>query len=142
MYLGPRIRRFRATATAEGMEATMGDFARKRFEEADETRSFDHGKVQVVHLAGTTAGMAEFEPGWRWSTDVKPIAGTQSCQAHHVGYALSGTLGVRTDEGQEHEIRPGDAYEILPGHDGWVVGDESFRGLEFQSETAERYGRS
>jgi hypothetical protein len=119
----------------------MGEVARRRFEEPDETRSFGHGKGLIVKLAGSTAALAEMEPGWRWSTDIKPIVGTDSCQAHHVGYALAGTLHVQTDEGEELDIGPGDAFEILPGHDGWVVGEETYRAIEFQSETAERYGR-
>ncbi|MDP9340713.1 MAG: cupin domain-containing protein [Actinomycetota bacterium] len=119
----------------------MGEFARKRFDEADETRSFDHGKGYVVHLAGSSASLGELEPGWSWSADVKPIAGTDSCQFHHVGYALEGTLHVLTNEGEEHEINAGDAYEILPGHDAWVVGDQTYRALEFQSETAAQLGR-
>ena len=82
----------------------MGGVASKSFEKSDETRSFEHGKVDVVHLAGSTAGQATFEPGWRWSTSVKPIVGTDSCQGHHLGYVLSGTLHVMTDEGDEVDI--------------------------------------
>jgi hypothetical protein len=119
----------------------MGQYASKRFEAPDETRSFEHGKVDVVHLAGSTAAQATFEPGWRWSTSVKPIVGTDSCGGHHVGYALSGSLHVVTDEGNEFDIGPGDAYEILPGHDAWVSGDDTFRSLEFQSETAEAFAK-
>jgi hypothetical protein len=119
----------------------MGDFASKRFEQPDETRSFEHGKGDVVHLAGSTAARTMFEPGWRWSTSVKPIVGTDSCQAHHVGYVLAGTLHVITDEGGELELGPGDVYEILPGHDAWVVGDQTYSALEFESETAARYAK-
>jgi hypothetical protein len=117
----------------------MGEFASKRFERPDETRSFEHGKGYVVHLAGSTAAKATLEPGWRWSTSVKPIAGTDSCQAHHVGYVLAGALHIRSDEGDELEVRAGDVYEILPGHDAWVVGDQTYAALEFESDTAERY---
>ena len=119
----------------------MGGISRKRFEEPDDTRSFEHGSGSMVKLAVSSAGMFEFQPGWTWSGDIKPIAGTDSCQVHHVGYALAGRLIVRSDEGEEMEIGPGDAYEILPGHEGKVVGDETFRGLEFQSEAAERYAK-
>ena len=120
----------------------MGEAARKRFDEPDETRTVDKGIIETVRLAGSMAGRATFEPGWRWSESVKPVVGTDACEAHHVGYALSGSLHVRTDEGSELDIGPGDAYEILPGHDAWVVGDEAFRALEFQSTTVESYGKA
>jgi hypothetical protein len=120
----------------------MGQAARRRFDEPDETRTLDKGLVETVRLAESTAGRARLEPGWRWSESVKPIVGTDACEAHHVGYALSGTLHVRTNEGDELDIGPEDAYEILPGHDAWVVGDEPFHALEFQSATAESYGKA
>jgi hypothetical protein len=119
----------------------MGELASRRFERPDETRSFEHGKGYVVHLAEATAAKSTLEPGWRWSTSVKPIAGTDSCQAHHVGYALGGTLHIRSDEGEDMEVHAGEAYEILPGHDAWVVGDQPYSGLEFESATAERYAK-
>jgi hypothetical protein len=119
----------------------MGAYATKSFDKPDETRSFEHGRVDVVHLAGSSAAQATFEPGWRWSNDVKPVAGTDSCQAHHLGYALAGALHVVAGDGDEFDIGPGDAYEILPGHDAWVVGDDPFQGLEFQSQTAAEYAK-
>jgi hypothetical protein len=97
----------------------------------DETRTFDHGRVEVVEIGGSTIGRYTFEPGWRWSESVKPIARTESCQAHHVGYVLSGRLHVITDDGDEAEIGPGEAYDIQPGHDGWVEGDEAVTSVEF-----------
>lgn len=119
----------------------MGNAASKRFEQPDETRSFKNGQLDVVHLAGSTAARATLGPGWRWSTSVKPISGTESCQSHHVGYCLSGSLHVLTDEGNEFDIGPGDVYELLPGHDAWVTGDDTFSALEFQSKTAEEYAK-
>ena len=119
----------------------MGDFARKSFDKPDESRAIDSGQIDVVHLAGSTAARATFEPGWRWSTSIKPVVGGDSCQNHHVGYALSGAIHVQTDGGEELEIGPGDVYEILPGHDAWVVGDDTFQGLEFQSKTAETFAK-
>jgi uncharacterized cupin superfamily protein len=86
----------------------------------------------MVTVAGSTVGRFTFQPGWRWSESVKKLAGTDSCQAHHVGYAMSGHLHVMTDDGTEQDIRAGDAYNIPPGHDGWVVGDEAFHSVEFQ----------
>ena len=119
----------------------MGQYASSSFEKPDETRSFEHGHVDVVHLSTSTAARMTFEPGWRWSTSVKPVAGTDTCQGHHVGYALAGSLHVVTDEGEEFDIGPGDSYEVLPGHDAWVIGDDVFQGLEFRSKTAEEYAK-
>ncbi len=106
----------------------------------DETRTFDHGQVQVVKIAGATIGRYTFEPGWKWSESVKPIAKTDSCQAHHVGYILTGRLHVVSDDGAEAELGRGDAYEVEPGHDAWVVGDEAVTSVEFTG--AETYAKS
>jgi mannose-6-phosphate isomerase-like protein (cupin superfamily) len=103
----------------------------------DEIRTFDRGGAEIVKVAGTTIGRYTFEPGWRWSESVKPIAGTDSCRVHHVGYVVSGRLHVATEDGGEAELAPGDAYEIEPGHDAWVVGDEPVTLVEFVG--AERY---
>ena len=67
---------------------------------------------------------ATLEPGWKWSTCVKPIAKTESCQASHLAYHISGRLRVRMDDGSEEEFGPGDVGEVPPGHDAWVVGNE------------------
>jgi hypothetical protein len=90
----------------------------------DEKRSFDHGEMHIVNVAGATIGRAVFRPGWKWSNDVKPIAGTDSCQAPHTGYVISGHMHVVMDDGTEGDAGPGDAVAISPGHDAWVVGDE------------------
>jgi hypothetical protein len=111
----------------------MGEAATKRFGAPDETRELEHGRIDIVHLAGSTAAHVTFEPGWRWATDIKPLVGTDSCQAHHVGHCVAGSLHVVTDEGNELDIGAGDAYEILPGHEAWVVGDTAYSALEFQS---------
>jgi hypothetical protein len=98
---------------------------------ARENLTFDNGQVQTVQIGGSTIRRNRFEPGWRWSENVGPIAGTGLCQVHHVGYLLSGRLHVATDDGANAEIGPGEAYEIQPGHDGWVVGDEAVIAIEF-----------
>ena len=108
--------------------------------DAGETRTFGHGMVQVVKVGSSTIGRARFEPGWRWSNDVKPIAGTDSCMIHHMGYAISGRLHVVMDDGSELEIGPGDANDIPPGHDAWVVGDEPYVGVDFADEF-DRYAK-
>jgi hypothetical protein len=91
----------------------------------DEVRPFvAKGRAQLVNLANGPVGMNVFEPGWRWSEHVKPMARTESCQAAHLGYVVSGRLHVRMDDGSEGDVGPGDAVRIDPGHDAWVVGDE------------------
>jgi mannose-6-phosphate isomerase-like protein (cupin superfamily) len=90
-----------------------------------ERRPFEgHGYMDVVTLGDFTLGRGVFEPGWRWSADVKPIAGTDSCQTHHTGICLSGRMTVRFDDGNEVSIGPGDVVNLDPGHDAWTDGDE------------------
>lgn len=97
----------------------------------DETREFDKGKMDVVNLGEATVGRAVFEPGWKWSECVKPIAGTDSCQVSHLGYVVSGRMHVRMDDGSEIELGPGDAVVISAGHDAWILGDEPCVMLDF-----------
>ena len=82
------------------------------------------------------------EPGWRWSECIKPVAGTDTCQARHVGTVVSGTIHVSCDDGTETDLGPGDAYRIEAGHDAWVVGNDTFVGYEFESTTADTYAKS
>lgn len=106
---------------------------RKRFQDAVDVRHFPHGRVDVVELDDVVVGRMTYEPGWRWSSDVKPIAGTEWCTYHHLGVSLSGLLRVETPDGTELEIRPGDVFEIPPGHDAWVVGDEPWVSVDFEA---------
>ena len=96
----------------------------------DEVRTPNKTRVEVVHLKDFTLGRFNFEPGWRWSECIKPVVKTDSCQLSHVGYALSGRLTVRLEDGTEKTQAPGDSYSIPPGHDAWVEGAEGFVGLE------------
>jgi class 3 adenylate cyclase len=96
--------------------------------------------VDIVTLDETAIGRFVFQPGWRWSKDVAPITGTRSCPNRHLGYTISGALHVRMDDGTELTIGPGEAYEIPPGHDAWVVGDAPWDSVEFAS--AYTYGLS
>jgi hypothetical protein len=90
-----------------------------------ETRPFrDHGHMDVVTLGDFTLGRGTFEPGWKWSDDVKPIAGTDSCQVRHTGICLSGHMTIKYDDGTEATISPGDVMVLEPGHDAWVLGEE------------------
>ncbi|MGD0581174.1 MAG: cupin domain-containing protein [Bryobacteraceae bacterium] len=107
-------------------------FEKKSLNSPDEVRRFEKGQVELVKVAGAVIGRATFEPGWRWSTCVKPIAKTNSCQAAHYGYLLSGTLKTRLDDGTELTSKAGDVVNIPPGHDGWVVGNEPAVFLDFQ----------
>lgn len=113
----------------------MGAEVRKMDSEA-ETRTFEHGTMKVAKVGSVTVSVGRFEPGWRWSHDVKPIAGTDACMVHHKGYAISRRLHVATSDGSEVEIGPGDAYEISPGHDAWVVGDETYEAVDFSEDMA------
>jgi len=91
----------------------------------------DKGQVEIVKVGDGVVGKATFEPGWRWSEHVKPIAGTESCQAAHLGYVLSGRQTAVMDDGSELDFGPGDVVAIPPGHDAWVVGDEACVVLDF-----------
>jgi hypothetical protein len=103
---------------------------------AGQNRTFEKGKLEVVELADTTISRATLEPGWKWSECVKPIAGTDSCEVPHRGYVVSGRLHLQMDDGTESEVGPGDAYSIEPGHDAWVVGDETYVGIDFSPDMA------
>lgn len=96
----------------------------KNLDKPDDRRTVDHGDLSFVQLSGATISRARFAPGWRWSSDMKPLVGTDTCQAHHISYVVSGRLHVRMDDGTELELGAGDGHEVSPGHDAWVVGDE------------------
>lgn len=104
----------------------MAGLIRVNFDSPDETRPFEgaKGKLQLVNSEYGPVGRATFEPGWQWSKHIKPIAGTGSCQATHLGYVVSGRMKIVMDDGEETEYGPGDFMICPPGHDAWVVGDE------------------
>jgi hypothetical protein len=97
----------------------------------DDIRKFANGKVELANLGETAIGRITLEPGWKWSNDVKPIINTNSCQLTHTQYVISGRLRVRMDDGVEQEFGPSDALYVPPGHDAWVVGNESFVAVDF-----------
>src|SRR4051812_21440473 len=104
----------------------------KSLDRPDEVRPFaGHGHVEIVDFDGTPVMRGTFEPGWRWSTDLKPIAGTDSCEVAHFGYCLSGQMRVHMDDGTTADITPGDAVAIPPGHDAEVIGDGACVFLDF-----------
>ena len=102
----------------------MSKMQRKSLSNPDELRTFEKGKVELATLGGVTFGRAILQPGWKWSTCVKPIAKTKSCEAPHLQYIVSGRLTVVMDDGTEMEFRPGDLALVPPGHDAWVAGSE------------------
>jgi hypothetical protein len=115
----------------------MGTIQVRSLDQPDETRSFPNGAVEMVTIADTMIGRARFEPGWRWSNDVKPIAGTDWCMVLHEGYCVSGSAIVQAEDGSETRIGPGDGYVIQPGHDAWVVGDEPWVTVDFSQAMAD-----
>ena len=119
----------------------MATVESKSMDAPDERRTPDKTMVSVVHLGPATVARLQVEPGWRWSECIKPVVGGESCQAGHLGYVVSGRLLIAAMDGSELDIGPGDAYRLEPGHDAWVVGDEPFIALEFESKTAENYAR-
>lgn len=112
----------------------MAGMQKMSLDAPEEVRPFaaGTGQLELVNLDGGAVGRATFEPGWRWSEHVKPIAGTESCQAAHLGYYVSGRMRVVMDDGQEEEFGPGDFAVIPPGHDAWIVGDEACVVIDWQ----------
>ena len=96
----------------------------KNLSSPDESLTLVKGSATTVRVGEMTVGRLTLEPGWRWSTHVQPVAGTASCQFHHVGLSLSGLMHGRMDDGMEFAVKPGDVFDVPPGHDNWVVGDE------------------
>jgi hypothetical protein len=104
----------------------------KSFAKPDEVRKFEHGKLELVNVGGRMIGKGTFEPGWSWSECVKPLVNTESCEAPHFQYQVSGTLHVKMDDGTEKETHAGDVVSLESGHDAWVVGDEPVVVVDFQ----------
>ncbi|MNL03758.1 hypothetical protein D3C87_1243060 [compost metagenome] len=110
----------------------LGILIEKNFSKPDEVREFPKGKMELITFNGSVVGKATLQPGWRWSTSVKSIAKTESCQAPHFQYHLAGVLKIKMDDGSEFECKPGDVTLVPPGHDAWVVGNEPVVIIDFQ----------
>ena len=112
----------------------MAGLVRKSLDSPEETRPFeaDKGQLELVNLDSGAVGRATFQPGWQWSKHVKPIAKTESCQASHLGYVISGRMKVVMDDAEEQEFGPGDFMICPPGHDAWIVGDEACVFIDWQ----------
>ena len=102
----------------------MQQTAHRSFEKADEVREFPNGRAEILNVGDAEIGRLVLEPGWRWSNDVKPIAGTDSCHAPHFQYHVAGQLAIVMDDGTEFIAGPGDITSLPSGHDAWVVGNE------------------
>jgi hypothetical protein len=96
----------------------------RQFAAPDEVRPFDRGRLELLHVGGSDIGRLVLRPGWRWSNDVKPIAGTELCEAPHFQYHVAGTLHIEMADGTSYDAGPGDVTSLPSGHDAWVVGDE------------------
>lgn len=110
----------------------MNEAILKRFEQPDEVREFEKGRFEIVRLGGLTLGRARYEPGWKWSVHVSPLAGTALCSVEHVGLVISGRAVAAMLDGPVIELEPGTLFHIPPApHDSWVVGDEPYVSLHF-----------
>lgn len=109
----------------------MARLQAKSLSAPDEVRNVPHGTVEIYNLDDVVVGRLVFHPGWRWSTDVGPIAGTSSCQYHHLGISVSGRCVAKMDDGTTYEIVSPSAFEIPPGHDAWVVGEADWVTYDF-----------
>jgi quercetin dioxygenase-like cupin family protein len=112
----------------------MAGLIKKSLDSPEETRPFEEGKgkLELINVASGPVGRATFEPGWQWSKHVKPLAGTDSCQAAHMGYFISGRMKVVMDDGEEMEFGPGDFMLCPPGHDAWIVGPDRCVVIDWQ----------
>jgi mannose-6-phosphate isomerase-like protein (cupin superfamily) len=107
----------------------------KDFAKSDEVRTFGHGRVELLNIGGGSVGRLVLEPGWRWSVDVKPIAGTEWCEAPHFQYVVSGRLHVKMKDGQEFDLGPGSVSHLPSGHDAWVVGNQPVEIVDWYGAT-------
>lgn len=104
----------------------------KHFDAPDQTiNDFKNAKIDEVKVGDQKVSRLTLSPGWKWSTDIKPAIGTESCQTPHLGVIVKGTMCIKHDDGTELTYSAGNAYQITPGHDGWVVGDEAAILYEF-----------
>jgi hypothetical protein len=101
------------------------------FAEPDEVRTFDKGRVELVKIGGAEIGRLVLSPGWRWSESVKPIAGTELCEAPHFQYHAAGALRIQMEDGTTFDAGPGSVTSLPSGHDAWVIGDEDVVLVDF-----------
>jgi class 3 adenylate cyclase len=116
----------------DGQTLTVSGIEIKNHRQPDETVIFEHGFVELMSVGPLTIGREVLEPGWRWSVHVKPIVQTERCEFHHVSFVLAGRMAIETRDGELREVVAGDVYDVAPGHDAWVVGDEPFVEIDVQ----------
>jgi len=109
----------------------MSGLQRKSLSSPDETEAFPHGRSAEVHLGELTVARIYHEPGWHWAEHIRPVVGGQSCRIHHTGVVVRGRLRVRDDQGAEMDLAPDDVFDVAPGHDAWVIGDEPFETIDW-----------
>jgi class 3 adenylate cyclase len=114
----------------------MARLQRKDVGRPDETRIVSKGVIRMYDVGDSPVSYQVFEPGWRWSESVKPLAGTEWCEYHHLGFSISGRARIQLRDGAEIEIGPQQFFEVPPQHDGWVVGDEPWVQLEWGPASA------
>ena len=120
----------------------MAGVVKKGFAAADEVRTPDKTRLEIVDLGGgIKAAKMTAQPGWKWSECIKPVVGGESCQTHHVGTVIGGSIHVQHEDGTEQDISAGDAYVIEPGHDAWVTGSDPFVAFEFDSSAAASFAK-
>jgi len=117
----------------------MAKLQKKNFNAPDETRTPENTTIEVVTVGGKPVMKATFQPGWKWSEHIKPVAGGNSCSVHHFGYQVSGKMHIESDDGGVMETGPGDVADIPPGHNAWVIGSEPVVMIDFGS--VEKYGK-
>jgi class 3 adenylate cyclase len=114
----------------------MARLTKSNFGDPAMQRALGRGVGSLNHVGPLAIGRARLEPGWRWSEDLRPIVGTRSCMVHHLQVLLAGRVGVRLDDGEEASFEAGDTFEIPPGHDTWVIGDEPVEMLDISGNVA------
>lgn len=119
----------------------MAGAQKKSLDTPDQVRTPDKGVVHLVEVGGASVGRATLQPGWRWSESIKPIVGGDSCQINHLGIVLAGAMRIEHMDGTAIDLAVGDIYQIQPGHDAWVVGDDEFVGVEFDSSAAASFAK-
>jgi quercetin dioxygenase-like cupin family protein len=114
------------------MTTNSSSMEKKSTNSPDEVRTFDKGKIELMNFTnGVTIGRATFEPGWSWDKCVKPLVKTNSCEAPHTQYVISGRIKIVMDDGTEEEFGPGDTAVVPPGHNAWVIGNEPLVAIDF-----------
>lgn len=113
----------------------MAAYEHKSLNQPDETRTFDKGRLELVNISGGVVGRLVLEPGWRWSESVKPIAGTDWCEAPHFQYHAAGRIRIVTSAGDELEVGPGKVTSLPSGHDAYVVGSDPVIMVDFYGAT-------